>query len=170
VAEAVARAKAPNVSHEASAALPRPVFGSPGVVPEVEPDVGPNDGTHSGPVIVLWSRATAAWERSLPFKVAPACILILVPERMLPTRVLFVPRMLPAETSRHQTLHGSPPVTVDAAEVVKVAADLKIQTPEPLRVKFPVSRKASAQYTPGPRGETVVRSFGPVPDQLVVHG
>jgi hypothetical protein len=50
---------APMISAELfSAGLLRPVLGSPGVVPE--PLVGPREGTHAGPVIVLWSRVTAA--------------------------------------------------------------------------------------------------------------
>jgi hypothetical protein len=125
------------------AGLPRPVLGRPGVVPE--PPVGPKEGTHAGPVIVLWSRVTAAWARALPFKVAPVCMAILVPERIFPSKVLFEPIMLPAVTKRHQILQGSPPVTEDPAEVVNVAADLKIHTPAPLRVRLPVSRKVSAQ-------------------------
>jgi hypothetical protein len=48
-------------------------------------------------------------------------------------------------TTLHHTLHGSPPVTDEPGDVMRVAADLKIQTPEPLRARFPVSRKASAQ-------------------------
>jgi hypothetical protein len=70
---------------------------------------------------------------------------MLVPDIIFPTNVLFEPIMLPAETNRHHTLQASPPVTVELADVVSVEADLKIQTPEPLRVKLPVSRKASAQ-------------------------
>jgi hypothetical protein len=132
--------------------------------------VGPKDGTQVGPVIVLWSRVTAAWAKVRPFKVAPVCMAILVPDRMFPSKELFEPIILPAETSLHHTLQGSPPVTVELAEVVRVAADLKIQTPAPLSVRLPVSRNASAQYTPGPSGETVVKSLGPVPDQLVVQG
>lgn len=140
------------------------VFGRPGVEAVVM-------GVQAGPlVMVLWSRVAAACDNTRPFKLAPVCIATLVPERTLPTMVLLAPKILPAETNRHQTLHESPPVTDDPAAVVKVAADLKIQTPDPLKVKLPVIEKASAQYTPGPKGDTVVRSFAPVPDQLVVQG
>ena len=118
------------------------MLGKPGVVP---PDVGPKAGTQAGPVIVLWSRVMAACDRARPFKVAPVCIAMLVPESIFPAKVLFDPIILPAETSLHQTLHGSPPVTVELADVVNVDADLKIQTPAPLSVRFPVNRKASAQ-------------------------
>lgn len=55
-----------------------------------------------------------------------------------------VPRV-PDETSLHHTLHGSPPVTDELDDVVSVAADLKIQTPSPVSVRFPLSVKASAQ-------------------------
>jgi len=99
----------------------------------------------TGPLIVLWSIVTAAWARARPFKVAPVCKPILVPARILPTKIVLVP-IVPPETNRHQTLQGSPPVTVELEEVVSVAADLKIQTPDvPLKVRLPVSKKASAQ-------------------------
>jgi hypothetical protein len=64
--------------------------------------------------------------------------------RMFPMNVVPVP-IVPDETSLHHTSHGLPPVTDELEDVVSVAADLKIQTPDPLRVRFPVSRKASAQ-------------------------
>lgn len=118
-----------------------PVLGRPGVVEVVPllPDV------QTGPLIVLWSIVTAAWAKARPFRVAPVCKPMLVPARMLPTKVVPVP-IVPPETNRHQTLHGSPPVTVELDEVVMVAADLKIQTPDvPLKVRLPVSKKASAQ-------------------------
>ena len=99
----------------------------------------------TGPLIVLWSSVTAAWAKARPFKVAPVCRARLVPAKILPSKVLLLPMILPAETKRHQMLQGSPPVTVEAAEVVMVEADLNIQTPEPLKVKLPVSMKASAQ-------------------------
>jgi hypothetical protein len=122
----------------------RPVLGKPGVLVELPP-VGPREGTQAGPVIVLWSRVTAACDRRRPFNVAPVCMLRLVPESRLPIKVLLDPSMLPADTILHQTLHGSPPVTVELADVVSVAADLKIHTPAPLRVRLPVNKKASAQ-------------------------
>lgn len=99
----------------------------------------------TGPLIVLWSRVTAAWAKARPFRVAPVCRARLVPARRLPSIVLLLPRILPAETMRHQILQGSPPVTVELAAVVMVEADLNIQTPEPLKVRFPVNMKASAQ-------------------------
>jgi len=183
VADEVDRTIAPTINQEPFwAGRFRPVLGNPGVAlvveartepvlePVVEPELGPREDTQSGPVIVLWSKVTAACAKALPFKVAPVCIAMLVPDRMLPSRLLFEPIILPAETSLHQMLHGSPPVTEEPAAVVSVAADLKIQTPDPLSVRFPVIKNASAQYTPGPRGETVVKSLTPVPDQSVVQG
>lgn len=126
-----------------------PVFGRPGVgVVVLEPELPlvvllPEE--QAGPVIVLWSSVTAACESNRPFKVAPVCILRLVPDNILPMIELLEPRILPAETNLHHTLQGSPPVTVELADVVRVAADLNIHTPEPLSVRFPVSKKASAQ-------------------------
>ena len=115
---------------------------------------------HTPVVMVLASNVTAACAKARPFRLAPVCMLMLVPARILPT-IEELGKMSAAETSLHQTLHGSPPVTDESADVVSVDADLKIQTPDPLRVRFPVSKKASAQYTPGPRGETRVRSCTP---------
>jgi hypothetical protein len=97
-----------------------------------------------GPEMELLSSVTAACARARPFKLAPVCRLMLVPAKMLPM-MEELGKMSAAETSLHHTLHGSPPVTDEPADVVSVAADLKIQTPDPLRVRFPVSRKASAQ-------------------------
>jgi hypothetical protein len=64
--------------------------------------------------------------------------------RIFPMNVVPVP-IVPDETSLHHTLHGSPPVTEELDDVVSVEADLKIHTPDPLSVRFPVSWKASAQ-------------------------
>jgi hypothetical protein len=57
---------------------------------------------------------------------------------------VFVPRVAEL-TTLHHTLQGSPPVTFEPDDVMSVEADLKIQTPDPLRVRFPVSMKAPAQ-------------------------
>lgn len=62
----------------------------------------------------------------------------------MPIKDVPVP-IVPDETSLHQISHGLPPVTDEFEDVVSVDADLKIHTPDPLRVRFPVSRKASAQ-------------------------
>ncbi len=103
--------------------------------------VGPE---HVGVVIVLVFRVTAACAKARPFNVAPVCMLMLVPARMLPMNEVPGKRSAPV-TSLHHTLQGSPPVTEEPTDVVSVAADLKIQTHDPVRVRFPVSRKASAQ-------------------------
>src|SRR5687768_9059193 len=130
-----------------------PVFGKPLIACFVAlgPAVGPAVGTavgsgavQTGPVIVFEFSVTAACARARPFRIAPACMLMLVPARILPIREELV-KISAAETSLHHTLHGSPPVTDEPADVVSVAADLKIQTPDPLSVRFPVSMKASAQ-------------------------
>ena len=97
------------------------------------------------PVMVFESNVTApVCARALPFKLAPVCKVMDVDARMFPMNVVPVPRV-PEETSLHHTLHASPPVTDELGDVVRVAADLKIHTPDPSSVKFPVSRKASAQ-------------------------
>jgi hypothetical protein len=67
-----------------------------------------------------------------------------VDARIFPMNEVPVP-IVPDETSLHHTLHGSPPITEELDDVVSVAADLKIQTPDPLSSRFPVSMKASAQ-------------------------
>jgi hypothetical protein len=98
-----------------------------------------------GPVIVLVSSDTwPVCAMARPFKLAPVCRLMDVSARIFPMKLVPVPRV-PDETSLHQTLQGSPPVTDELLDVVSVAADLKIQTPDPLSVRFPVSRKAPAQ-------------------------
>jgi hypothetical protein len=107
--------------------------------------VGTGTTAQAGPVIVLLSSVTApVCAIARPFKVAPVCRLIDVRARMLPMKLVPVPRVAD-ETTLHHTLHGSPPVTDEFAAVVRVAADLNIQTPEPLSVRFPVRRKAPAQ-------------------------
>ena len=113
-----------------------------GVLVEVAVAVGA--AAQIGPKMLLASNVTAACARARPFKLAPVCRLILVPARMLPMTEELAKRSA-AETSLHHTLHGSPPVTDEPADAVSVAADLKIQTPDPLSVRFPVNRKASAQ-------------------------
>jgi len=106
----------------------------PGVRPE-----------HAPALIVLSSSVTApVCAKARPFNVAPVFNAIDVLARIFPMNEVVVPRV-PDETSLHHTLHGSPPVTDEPDDVVSVDADLKIQTPDPLRVRFPVSKKASAQ-------------------------
>jgi hypothetical protein len=97
------------------------------------------------PVMVLLSNVTApVCAMARPFKFAPVCRLIDVDARILPINEVFTPRVAEL-TTRHHTLHGSPPTTLALPEVIRVAADLKIHTPDPLSVSVPVNVKASAQ-------------------------
>jgi hypothetical protein len=97
------------------------------------------------PVMVLASNVTApVCARARPFRLAPVCRVMDVDARIFPMNEVPVP-IVPDETSLHHTLHGSPPITEELDDVVSVAADLKIQTPDPLSSRFPVSMKASAQ-------------------------
>jgi hypothetical protein len=67
-----------------------------------------------------------------------------VSARIFPMNEVVVSRVAELATLHH-TLHGSPPVTDEPGEVMSVDADLKIQTPDPLSVKFPLNVKAVAQ-------------------------
>lgn len=100
---------------------------------------------HVGPLIVLESNDTPpVCARARPFRVAPVAIVMEVDTRIVPIRDVFVPRV--AELAAlHQTLHGSPPTILAVPEVIKSDADLKIQTPDPLRVRVPVKWNESAQ-------------------------
>ena len=98
-----------------------------------------------GPVMVLVSNVTApVCARARPFKLAPCCRPMDVSARIFPINEVLVPRVAEL-TTRHHTLHGSPPTTLAVPEVMRVDADLKIQTPDPLRVSVPDNAKASAQ-------------------------
>ena len=97
------------------------------------------------PDMALFSNVTPpVCAKALPFRVAPVARLMDVDARTFPINEVFVPRIAEL-TSRHHTLHGSPPTTLAVPEVISVAADLKIQTPDPLRVSVPVNVKVSAQ-------------------------
>src|SRR5688500_12144381 len=77
-----------------------PVFGKPLItgVPGPDPsgvavdavrvpvgvDVATGGAAQTGPVMVFWFSVTAACARTRPFKLAPACISMLVPASMLP--------------------------------------------------------------------------------------
>ena len=121
-----------------------PVFGSPGTVvgllgPKVEVD------RQAEPVKALLSRVTApVCASARPFKLAPVCMAIDVEAKTFPISDVLVPRTAEL-TSRHHTLQGLPPTTLAVPEVVRVEADLKIQTPDPLRVSVPDNSKAPAQ-------------------------
>ena len=111
---------------------------------ELELDVEVVD-EHVGPEMVFESNVTAAvYAKARPFKVAPVAIVIDVDARMFPINEVYVPRVAEL-TTLHHTLHGSPPTILAVPEVTSVAADLKIQTPDPLKVSVPDNAKASAQ-------------------------
>src|SRR5450759_2934530 len=98
------------------------------------------------PVMVLEFNVTApVCARALPFKVAPFCRAMDVSARIFPMNLVPVARRVTDDPSLHHTLHGSPPVTDELADVVSVVAALKIQTPVPVSSRLLVSMKASAQ-------------------------
>jgi hypothetical protein len=136
---------------------PKPAFGAPGVaavdelLPEEvdEPLLPPAPlkpalvTAHDGPVIVLASSVTVAADspKTRPFKVAP------VFKAVVPSWAIIVP-INDVVVSRvaelpilHQILQGSPPVTDEPGDVTSVDTVLKIQTPDPVRVRFPLSVK-----------------------------
>jgi hypothetical protein len=121
------------------------VFVAPGTTVLVEVAVLVGRVTQVGPEMMFDCSVTApVWARRRPFIDAPVLRLIEARARMLPLKL--VPTSSVAdEPTRHQTLQGSPPVTEEPGEVMSVSEDLKIQTPEPLRVRFPVSENATAQ-------------------------
>ena len=98
-----------------------------------------------GPVIMLSSKDTLAPDsaKNRPFKVAPVCIALApVCDKTVPMNEVVVARVVELPTL-HQTLQGSPPVTVEPVDVMSVDTDLKIHTPVfPVRVRFPDSEKA----------------------------
>lgn len=98
-----------------------------------------------GAMMLVSIDTSPAYARARPFKIAPVARLMLVAARTLPVNSVSVPRVA-VLTTRHHTLHWSPPTTLAVSPVViRELADLKIQTPVPLRVSVPVSVKASAQ-------------------------
>jgi hypothetical protein len=95
--------------------------------------------------IVLLSSVTAPFCASArPSRLAPVSRLIDVRARMLPTKSLLVPRVAELPT-RHQTSHGSPPETDASDDMFSAETALNTQTPDPARVRFPVSRKLPAE-------------------------
>jgi hypothetical protein len=93
--------------------------------------------------MVLASNVTVAADspKKRPFKVAPVFI-ALTPfcDMTVPINEVVVSRVVELPI-RHQTLQGSPPVTDEPGEVMSVDTVLKIQTPEPVRVRLPDSEK-----------------------------
>jgi hypothetical protein len=132
---------------------PRPALGSFGTVAEDElaedealpplPLLPPPDDVHVGPVIVLAFSVTVAADRpkNRPFKVAPVFI-ALTPfcDITVPLNEVVVSRVVELPI-RHQRLQGSPPVTDEPGDVISVDTVLKIHTPDPVRVRFPLSEK-----------------------------
>jgi hypothetical protein len=105
------------------------------VVDELEVELA---AEHVGPVIVFVSNDTwPVCTIARPFKVAPVAIVMDVDARIFPINEVYVPRVAEL-TTLHHTLHGSPPTTLAVPEVMRSDSDLKIQTPEPLRVSVPV--------------------------------
>lgn len=98
-----------------------------------------------GPVKVLVSNVTApVCAKARPFNLAPVCRLIDVDARIVPINDVFVPSVAEL-TARHHTLQGLPPTILALPDVIRSAADLKIQTPVPVKVSVPDNRKAPAQ-------------------------
>jgi len=109
--------------------------------------VGGGGARQINPVMVLESNVTApVCARARPFKLAPVCRLMDVDARIFPINEVFVPRVAEL-TTRHHTSQGLSPTTLAVPEVMRVDADLKIQTSvlNPLRVSVPDNSKASAQ-------------------------
>jgi hypothetical protein len=83
----------------------------------------------------------AACAKTRPFKIAPAFRAVVpLSAKILPINDVVVPRVAELPI-RHHTLQGSPPVTDEPDDVISVDTVLKIQTPEPVRVRFPLSVK-----------------------------
>src|SRR5688572_10509234 len=123
-----------------------PAFGRPGTVAdELEPEEPelPPDEAHVGPLMVLESNVTvpAACTNRRPSKVAPVFIALTpLSAKILPMKEVVVSRVTELPILHH-TLQGSPPVTEDPGDVISVETVLKIQTPEPVRFKFPLNVK-----------------------------
>jgi len=142
----------------------RSVCGKPGIAVGVGVGVGGGvtAAMHVSVLITLLSKVTAAvWAKTRPSKVAPVSIVIAVSANTLPLNEVVEPRVTEL-TALHQISQALPPVTDEPGEVSIVDADLKIQTPVPLRVRFPVSMNEPVeQYVPATSGDTRVRSCTP---------
>lgn len=75
---------------------------------------------------------------ALPVKLALVFMLIDVDAITLPMSDVLVPSVAELGTAHH-TLQGSPPTTLAVPDVTSVDPDLKIQTPDPVRVSVPDS-------------------------------
>lgn len=110
---------------------------------EEEEEVLAAAAAHVGPLMVLAFKVTvpAASDTSRPFKVAPE-FMALTPlsAKIFPLKAVVVARVAELPT-RHHKLQASPPVIDEPGEVMIVDTVLKIQTPEPVRLRFPVNVK-----------------------------
>ena len=94
-----------------------------------------------GPEIVLdCSDTWPVCARTRPFKVAPVFMVMEVSAKILPINDVVVSRVAELPILHH-TLQGSPPVTDEPGDVMRVDTVLKIQTPDPVSFKFPVNEK-----------------------------
>jgi hypothetical protein len=114
---------------------------SVGVAVIVDVGVSVDNAAQTGPLMALESSVTApVCARARPFKSAPVFRVMETDARMFPMNEVFVPIVAELPTFHH-TLQGSPPVTDEPDDVVRVVAVSKIQTPDPTRFRFPVSEK-----------------------------
>lgn len=101
-------------------------------------------------LMVLPAKVTvwAAWAKTRPFKVAlvpKAVVSATSATTIFPIKEVVDPSVA-ALPILHHTLQGSPPVTDEPDDVMRVDTVLKIQTPDdPVRVRFPVSKKLPAE-------------------------
>lgn len=98
---------------------------------------------HVGPLIVLEFNVTVPADsaKKRPSKVAPL-FMALTPfcDITVPMNAVVVSRVVELPILHH-TLQGSPPVTDEPGDVMSVDTVLKIQTPDPVRLRFPESEK-----------------------------
>jgi hypothetical protein len=95
----------------------------------------------NGPVTVLVSIVTApVCANTRPVKFAAVFMEIDVSAKTFPMNEVPVPRVAELPILHH-TLQGSPPVTDEPGDVIRVVTVLKIQTPDPTRDRFPVNEK-----------------------------
>jgi hypothetical protein len=71
-------------------------------------------------------KVTESWAKIFPFNAVSVSIVAELP-------------------TRHQISQEFPPVTDEWADVTSVDADLNIQTPDPVRFKFPDSKKLPSE-------------------------
>lgn len=115
-------------------------------LPTVGGMVGPGGGVQEANDTWLVSMVTAPLRaRTLPVTFVPVCRAMLVSARILPTNVVFVPRVAELPTCQ-KSLQTCPPLMIDTVEllpVMRVLAILNIQTaaelPPPFSVRVPLS-------------------------------